>query len=494
MKTTSRFPEITLKARKGIKNSTFKMVSLAPPDSIYFMGICGTALSSLAVLLKSHGFFVSGSDKNIYPPMSTLLQEREIALKNYNPCNLNSSIKLVIVGNVISKNHSEVSALEKLFIPYISFSEFLEGAFLSEKKNIVVAGTHGKTTTTSLTAHVAREAGKNPGFFIGGRPKDFKVSFRHTDSKWFVIEGDEYDTAFFAKWPKFFHYNPFVLILTGVEWDHRDIYKNFQAILKVFSDLVARVPKEGFIVACIENKGVQRILKTSKIKARVITCGVNRGDFQIKNPRMEGSKSHFEVCCNKKNYPLSLNLLGEHNMLNALSVFALAVNLKWPLEKTLKAFDSFKGVKKRLERVGEIGGILLMEDFAHHPTAVKMTLEGLKRAFPHRRLTAVFEPRSFTSCLNVFQRDYAKALSVAERVFLTKPFRVMGKGKGLNSQKLAADIQALGREAFFNENTKALAHKLLSSVQPGDIILVMSNGDFDNLSDRLKRGLKERFS
>ena len=458
------------------------------------MGICGTAMASLAVLLKSKGFFVFGSDENIYPPMSTLLQEKKIPVRHYSPDNINSSIKLVILGNVISRQHPEVSALEKYRVAYTSFSEFLEATLLKGKQNIVISGTHGKTTTTSLMAHAAKEAGKKPGFFIGGLPCDFKTSFQHTHSKWFVIEGDEYDTAFFAKWPKFFHYHPFALILTGVEFDHADIYKDFQDILHVFSKLAAQVPSEGFIVACIENKGVQEVLKNTEIKARVLTYGINKGDFQIRNPRIKEGKSQFEIFHNKKSRLLSLNLLGEHNMLNALAVFSMAFILKWPLEKILKSFNSFQGVKRRLEKLEDRGGVLLMEDFAHHPTAVKMTLEGVKQAFPKRRLIAVFEPRSFTSCLNIFQKDYVQALAVADKVAIGKVYRSADQGKGLSAQKLAEDIKVLGKEVFFSENSGDLTHKLLSSVEAGDILLVMSNGNFGNLTSKLKQGLRKRFS
>ena len=284
------------------------------------------------------------------------------------------------------------------------------------------------------------------------------------------------------------------MILTGIEFDHADIYKSFQDVFKVFSHLVAQVPQEGFIVACIENRGVQEALRNPKIKAKVLTYGKNRGDFQIRNACVQNRKSRFEVLHNKKSYPLSLNLLGEHNMLNALGVFALSFALKWPLKKVLKSFESFKGVKGRLEILEDRGEVLLMEDFAHHPTAVRMTLEGVRKAFPGRHLTAVFEPRSFTSCLSIFQKDYAKALSVADRVVLAKPFRAMDKAGGLSSLKLAEDIKALGKEAFFNEDTKVLASWLLSLIKPGDIVLVMSNGSFGNLSYRLKQGLRKKFS
>ena len=426
--------------------------------------------------------------------MSSFLKQHKITVQNYNPKNLSPSIKLAVIGNVISRNHPEVETLEKLFIPYISFSEFLEQVLLSGKKNIVVAGTHGKTTTTSLVSYVAKEVGENPGFFIGGRPHNFKTSFHWTRSNWFAIEGDEYDTAFFAKRPKFFHYPPFALILTGIEFDHGDIYKNLQDVLPLFSHLLTQVPPEGLIVAPIENKGVQQVFKKTKIRAPVVTYGINKGDFQIKNLCLKNGQSRFKIIYGKKSRILSLNLLGEHNALNALSVFALAHNLKWPLKNVLKAFNSFKGVRKRLEKIEERGGILLMEDFAHHPTAVRMTLEGLKKSIPQRRLIAVFEPRSFTSCLSVFQKDFAKALSVADTVAIMKPFRVIAGRKRLSVEKLVQDLQInFHKKAFFSSSTEELARRLLSLMKSGDLLLLMSNGDFGGLGEKLKKGLKEKF-
>ena len=485
---------VSLKARRGIQNPLFVSISLEPPDSIYLMGICGTALSSLAVFLKTKGFSVSGSDKNMYPPMSSFLKQHKITVQNYNSENLSSSIKLVIIGNVISRNHLEVETLEKQSIPYISFPEFLEQALLVKKKNIVIAGTHGKTTTTSLASYVAEKAGKNPGFFIGGRPLDFKASFRCTHSNWFILEGDEYDTAFFAKRPKFFHYPPFALILTGIEFDHGDIYKNLQDILPLFSHLLMQVPPRGLIVAAVENKGIRQVLKKTKVKAPIITYGINKGDFKIRDLRLKDGQSRFQIIHGIKSWNCSLNILGEHNVLNALSVFALAYHLKWPLQEVLKAFLSFKGVKKRLEKIEERGGILLMEDFAHHPTAVKMTLEGLKKSMPQRRLIAVFEPRSFTSCLHIFQKDFARALSAADQIALIKPFRNILGRKTLSVEKLAQDIQTnFRKQAFFSNSTEDLSRKLLFLVNPGDILLLMSNGDFSGLAQSLKKGLKQKF-
>ena len=487
------FRNIRLRARKGIQNPVFQTVSLSAADAVYFMGICGTATASLAVFLKSKGFQVSGSDSQMYPPMSSILKANQIPVKKYSFKNLNSSIRLVIVGNVISRGHPELEALQKQGIAYISFPEFLNQVILTGRKNIVVAGTHGKTTTTTLIARAARAAGKDPGFFIGGLARDFQAPFHLTSSKWFVIEGDEYDTAFFEKTPKFFHYPPFALVLTGLEFDHADIYKDLKSLVRLFSRLVAQVPSQGLIVAAAESEALKEVLKNPAIKAPVLTYGRRRGHFQIRKACFEAFRTRFEILHAGKRRSVTLNLLGEHNMLNALSVFALGCALKWPLGKVLKSFESFKGIKKRLEKTEAPSGILIMEDFAHHPTAVRMTLEALKKAFPKRTLRAVFEPRSWTACRNMFQKDYAKALSVADSVAVMRPFRSFDKSEGLCPQELARDIQSEGKPAFSSSTVEELSTQLVALSRPGDILVLMSNGNFGGLGRKLKQGLKKKF-
>lgn len=487
------FQSILLRARKGIRDPVFQTVSLSPPDIVYFMGICGTAMASLAVFLKSNGFHAFGSDSQIYPPMSSVLRDGQISVKGYGVENLNSSIRLAIVGNVISRGHSELEALEKYGIAYISFPEFLNQVILSGRKNIVIAGTHGKTTTTTLTARAARAAGKNPGFFIGALARDFKTPFHLTSSKWFVIEGDEYDTAFFEKTPKFFHYSPFALILTGLEFDHADIYKDLKSLVRVFSHLTTRVPPQGCIVASAESKALKDILENPAIKAPVLTYGIQKGDFQIQKVCFKPNKTQFEILHAGKRFPVTLNLLGEHNILNALSVFALGVAFKWPLKEVLKSFESFQGIKKRLDKTEAPGGILIIEDFAHHPTAVRMTLKALKKAFPKRTIRAVFEPRSWTACRNIFQKDYVKALSVADSIAVMKPFRTFDKSDQLCQRKLVCDIQSEGKTAFSSDTVIELSRSLVSLSCSGDILVLMSNGDFGGLKQKLKQGLKKKF-
>ena len=424
--------------------------------------------------------------------MSSVLREKKIPVKKYSVKNLNSSIRLVVVGNVISRTHLELKALEKYRIAYINFPEFLKQAILSDRKNIVVAGTHGKTTTTALTACAALAAGKNPGFFIGALPRDFRASLGVTPSEWFVIEGDEYDTAFFEKTPKFFHYPPFALILTGLEFDHADIYKDLKTLVRLFSRLTAQAPPQGFIIASAESKTLREVLKNPARRAPVLTYGKRKGDFQIRRACFKSDKTQFEILYKGKRWPVTLNLLGEHNMLNALSVFALACALKWPLQRVLKSFESFKGIKKRLQKTQAAGGVLIIEDFAHHPTAVKVTLKSLKKAFPRRPLRAAFEPRSWTACRNIFQTDYAKALAVADSVAVMKPFRRVSRQ--LSTRRLVRDIQSQETPAFASHTIKGLSRRLVSLTSPKDVIVLMSNGDFGGLKSRLEQDLRKKLS
>ena len=477
-------------AKKGLE-----FLSLQAPDSVYFMGICGAAMAPLAVFLKEQGFSVSGCDQNIYPPMSSLLEENAVPVQK-TPA-LDSSVRLAIIGNAVRRDFPALQDIENLNIPYTSLPEFLEEGFLKDKKNIVVAGTHGKTTVTALTASAARAAGMDPGFFIGGRPRDFRSSFHLTDSQWFVIEGDEYDTAFFAKHPKFFHYHPFVLLLTGLEFDHADIYRNFDEIATAFAKTAAEVPPDGLIVAPAEDRGAQEVLRRAKIRARLVTYGENQGDFQLKDWTAEGMKSRF-VCIDRSDpkgrqvSKISLNLSGRHNSLNALAVFAALKSLGRPVPKILSAFSSFKGILRRMEIIEETDKLLLIRDFAHHPSAVKKTIEAVKQSFPRRRLIAVFEPRSFTSCLNIFQKDYAEALSAADRAAILRPFRKAVKGREpLSLTELSCDIQArTGKKPLIGESQEELSRSLIQTLQPGDAALLMSNGDLDRLIQLLKKRAK----
>ena len=473
-------------------------------------------MAPLALFLKKAGFSVSGSDSDIYPPMSERLKERGIAAQKYSGAGISSRIKLAIVGNAARRDNEEAAALREKNIPYISFPEFLEQAFLSKSKNIVVAGTHGKSTTAALAAFAARAAGQNPGFFIGALSPHFENSFYFPPSPnsspnlspWFILEGDEYDSAFFLKRPKFFFYNPLALILTGIEFDHGDIYKDIEEIKEVFKTLIKKIPAEGRLIVCAENPLAMEA--ASLCRAPVISYGLNSGDFQIKNRRFEQNaknplsagnggaapqtgKQLFDIHHKGKKRPCGISLLGEHNALNAAAVFALAQSLSWPLDKVLEALGNFRGVQRRLQKRGEFQGPLLFEDFAHHPTEAKASLLGLREAYPKRRLIALFEPRSFTSRLNVFQKEYVSALKEADIILVARPFRPnsVPEERRLSSEKLAADLAKEGRLAFCEERPEDMARRALSLARAEDLIVVMSNGSFGGILEKLEAGLRK---
>lgn len=475
-----------LKARKAEDLSQQMDIKIQPPDSIYIMGICGTAMASLAVHLQQEGFSVSGSDQHIYPPMSFALQKAGIPVAAYNTNNIKNSIKLLIVGNVISRNHPEILASQKLKIPCLSFPEFLQQTVLGKTKNIVITGTHGKSTCSALMAHVGEAAGQNPGFFIGALPNNFNSSFRSTGSPFFVIEGDEYDSAFFAKKPKFFYYNPFSAFLTGIEFDHGDIYNSLEEITDLFCEFVQLLSKEGRLIACIHNRQLEKVVKYSR--SPVITYGMDRGDWTIKNRRVEKSQQVFDVCYQQETYPCSFPLLGEHNALNALGVFVLSYQLGWPVEKIQQGFKTFRGLRRRLEFKGYFQGAKIYEDFAHHPTAVQAGLTALKERYPERRLIALFEPRSFTTRLSVFQKDYVPAFDRADLIFIAPAYdsSKISKEKRFSPQQLAQELERRGKTAFYYARFDDLEKAFVRELNETDVAVFMSSGAFGGLLQKVE--------
>ena len=475
-----------LKARTGPSFSQFKKLSLKTPDSIYFMGICGTAMASLAVYLKQQGFNILGSDQNIYPPMSETLKQANISVSIYNKNNIKPFIQLIIVGNVISKNHEEMKAVQNLNLPCLSLPEFLEQTLLCKTKNIVVAGTHGKSTSTALISHIGQVSGKIPGFFIGAIPKNFSSSFHSTGSPWFIIEGDEYDTSFFAKKPKFFYYNPFAVLLTGIEFDHGDIYNDLDEITDLFCELIQKLPKTGCLTACSHNKQLEKVIRNSK--ALVTTYGKTRGDYIIKNRHIKNNKQVFDIHYKRESFSCSISLFGEHNAINALGVFALLHTLGWPVEKILQGLTTFKGVKKRLEFKGELKGAKIYEDFAHHPSAVEACLSALKERYSEKKLIALFEPRSFTSRINVFQKTYIRAFIKADLVFIAKTYDTskIPEEKRFSSKKLVQDLKQNGKQAHYYNNFKDMKDDLNKKLNENSVVVFMSSGNFGGLLQELE--------
>jgi UDP-N-acetylmuramate: L-alanyl-gamma-D-glutamyl-meso-diaminopimelate ligase len=478
------------------------MMKLSPGTHIHLMGICGTAMASLAGLLKGQGYRVTGSDSNPYPPMSTQLESLGITIqKGYLPENLKVRPDLVIVGNVISRGNPEVEELLRLEIPYTSLPKAMGEFAIAQKESIVIAGTHGKTTTTSMMSWVADVCGFNPAFMIGGIPHNFPNSFRNADSKYFIIEGDEYDTAFFDKVPKFIHYKPRHVVLTSVEFDHADIYKDLDAVKKAFRQLMTLIPENGTLIHWAENANVMEVVGDCKI-GKKFSYGFKQGDYRAEILD-ETQKTQFRVYFHRENLgEFSLQSPGHYNVLNALAVIALGHQEKWDMAKLRQGLDSFRGVKRRQEILGEPRGVLVIEDFAHHPTAVRETLHGIRARYKGRRILSVFEPRSATSRRRVFQKEYATAFADSDVVCLMRPYD-QSKIDALDrfsSDELVQDINQSqngrhsansgpGRAQAFN-TVAEIVQFLAKEAKKGDLILIMSNGGFDGIYGKLLENLQ----
>ncbi|HWU42465.1 MAG TPA: Mur ligase family protein, partial [Bdellovibrio sp.] len=363
---------------------------------------------------------ITGSDLNPYPPMSTQLENLGITIqKGYKAENLQPRPDFVIVGNVISANNEEAQELIRLGVPYTSLPKAMGEFIIGSRDSVVIAGTHGKTTTTSMMSWVAEKAGLKPGFLIGGVPKNFSQSFKNPEGNLFVIEGDEYDTAFFDKVPKFIHYKPKHVVLTSVEFDHADIYKDLSAVKEAFARLMSLIPENGTLIACAEDANVMELRKLAKCK-NSFTYGFHKdAEFRAKVLFQDASGVGFEV--HHKNEilgPYSMQITGDYNILNATAVVAMSKTLGLSENRIQIGLESFEGVKRRQEILGEPGGVLVIEDFAHHPTAVRETVKGIQKKYPGRKVFSVFEPRSATSRRKVFQKDYVEAFKGSHEVLL----------------------------------------------------------------------------
>lgn len=465
---------------------------------IHLIGICGTAMASLAGLLKSQGYKITGSDQNVYPPMSTQLQALGIEIQQgYRKENLTPRPDLVIVGNVITRANEEAKALLESDIPYTSLPKAMGEFAIGGRECIVIAGTHGKTTTTSMMSFVADSCGHQPGFMIGGIPENYGLSFRVARDNYFIIEGDEYDTAFFDKVPKFIHYKPKYVILTSVEFDHADIYADLEAVKSAFRRLIDLIPADGILVACSDNDNVRELMKNAK--CRVVTYGAQPADYQVVERAQISGRSHFAVAYKgQKIVDVALKQPGEHNALNAVAVLALARELKWNVNQALQGLTNFKGVKRRQQVLGSPGGVTVIEDFAHHPTAVSVTLKAVREQYINvatsgakPRLFALFEPRSATSRRKVFQKDYVSAFQQADFIFVAKPFdqSKIAEAERFSSEELVKDIAAGGKDAREFAASDDIVAAVKAEARKGDVVLVMSNGAFDGIYQKLLSAL-----
>lgn len=452
-------------------------------------------MGSLAGMLKSLGLKVTGSDQNVYPPMSTQLRGQGIEIREgYKAENLADDPDLVIVGNAVSKTNPEVEALLAKGIPFVSFPEALETFFLAGRLPIVIAGTHGKTTTTSLTAWVLDHAGLAPGFMIGGVARNFGRNDRVGTGEPFVVEGDEYDSAFFDKEPKFLHYRPHIGVLTSVEFDHGDIYKSLDVLVEKFAKFVALPPKDGRLIACTDYPAIRGLLAGAA--APVVTYGLEGApDFSAADIEGDGKGGCRFICVRKGKgaRTWTLPMTGRHNVLNALSVLAVAEALGLSDDVVQAGFDTFHGIARRQDLVGTAAGVSVYDDFAHHPTAIAETIAAIRMRHPKQRVIGIFEPRSNTSRRNIFQNEFPAALAKADVAIVAPVFNAdkLSDAERLDVAKVIADIRALGTPAENPGGVDAIVDYLGANAKAGDVVLVMSNGGFGGIHQKILERLRK---
>jgi UDP-N-acetylmuramate: L-alanyl-gamma-D-glutamyl-meso-diaminopimelate ligase len=462
---------------------------------VYLIGICGTAMAALAGMLREKNYSVCGSDTDVYPPMSDFLDRLGIPVfKGYNAENIaREKPDLVVVGNVLSRGNAEVEYVLDSGIRYASMAETVKELFIRGKNSIVVAGTHGKTTTTAMLAWLLEVAGRNPSFLAGGIAENFGRSFQVAGGPDFVIEGDEYDTAFFDKGPKFLHYLPRILLLKNVEFDHADIYTDLDAIKTSFRRLINIVPRSGLIVAGVDSPVVRELIPAAF--SRVATAGIGVGEWQASNIAPDSEGMAFDVVRNGESLGrFSLPLWGVFNVQNALGAIVVARELNIDNELIQRALSTFKSVKRRLEVRGEVEGVRVYDDFAHHPTAVSETLRAVRARFPDHRVWAVFEPRSQTCRRRIFEQAFIESFDPAD---LTVIARVYGAAKMDPEQALSPDrvvegIRSRGKTAYALGSTDEIVELVASQARSGDHVVIMSNGGFDNIHNRLLEELRAK--
>ena len=467
-----------------------------PPSGshIHLVAVCGVGMASLAGLLQSRSYRVTGSDQNVYPPMSTYLADIGIGvLPGFHPAHVTPRPDLVVIGNAVSRGNPEAQAVLEQNIPYISFPQALGQFLIGSRSSLVVAGTHGKTTTSALAAWVLTRAGLDPGFFVGGVPINFGSGWKVGAGNHVVIEGDEYDTAFFDKGPKFLHYRPKHVILTGIEFDHADIYRDLDHVKSAFLRLMDIIPSDGSLVVCRNYPAAKEIAAAAR--CRRITYGDDAPvDWHAANVEFFEGRTSFEPCYRGRSEGrLEVALIGRHNVENSLAVYALGRALGIARAKLLDGFRTFAGVKRRQEIRGEERGVLVIDDFAHHPTAVRETIEAIRAAYDGRTIWAVFEPRSNTSKRNLFEQEFAAALALADRAVIAPVYQPekVPDGERLSVDNLVSRIDRLrgaGR-ARKVDGAEEIASLIARDTRPGDVVLVMSNGGFDNVHDRILRAL-----
>jgi UDP-N-acetylmuramate: L-alanyl-gamma-D-glutamyl-meso-diaminopimelate ligase len=463
---------------------------------VHLIGICGTAMGSLAGMLKQRGFRVTGSDAAAYPPMSDFLAALSIPVAQpYAEDNLKPRPDLVVVGNAISRGNPELEYALDERIPLRSLPQMLQEQFLRGREPIVVAGTHGKTTTTALLAWIFHVAGRNPSFLVGGIAENFGASFSLKQGKHFLLEGDEYDSAFFDKGPKFLHYMPDAVILTSVEFDHADIYRDLEEVKTAFRRLVNLVPRRGRIVAWEEGAALQECL--AKAFCPVERYGMSAAaDWRIVELRFEPGRTRWTVLHRGERWgDFSWGLAGEYNVLNATAAAAMAAGYGIEPQAVAEALKSFRSVKRRLEVKAEIGGVILIDDFAHHPTAVAGTLRALRTRYPGSRLWAVLEPRSNTLRRRVLEAELARSLALADEVVMAGVFRAdaIPEAERLSTARVVEELRRAGKHAREFPDADAIVAAVVPELRAGDVVAILSNGGFGGIYEKLPQCLKTHF-
>src|SRR5438067_8348670 len=461
-------------------------VTKSAPQKFHFIGICGTAMGSVAAALQERGFKVSGSDESVYPPMSTFLEERGIKLhQGYGEENIPSDADVVVIGNAIKRGNPEVEAVLNRKLFYLSLPEVLKNYFLRGKHNLVVTGTHGKTTTTSLLTWIMEKGGRKPSYLIGGIPKNLGQGARLNDSKYFVIEGDEYDSAFFDKRSKFVHYLPELVIVNNIEFDHADIFNNLDEIKLSFRRLLNIVPQNGMVLLNGDDQNCLDVVRQLQpFLAQLIEIGFSPNCAQqICDVSYSTKRSRFTLGDDEFEVPL----VGEFNVRNAARAISAARFYGGSLPKIRKALASFKGIARRQEVRGEARGVKVIDDFGHHPTAIRETLRALRQRYAGSRIWALFEPRSNTTRRAVFQQELPDALKLADGVFLSQVARLdqIPEKERLNPEAVVAAIAESGRPAFYERDAAHIIARLVPLVKATDVVAVFSNGGFDGIHEKL---------
>ncbi len=455
--------------------------------SVHFVGICGTAMASVAAAMQEKGVRVTGSDQNVYPPMSTFLAERKIeVITGYSEHNLAPRPDLVVIGNAISRGNPEAEYVLDHKLAYTSLPELLKHFFIRGKRSVVIAGTHGKTTTASLLTWVFEHNGLNPSYLIGGIPNNLGQGARFTDGEWFIVEGDEYDTAFFDKRSKFVHYLPEIGLINNLELDHADIFPDLRAVQTSFSHFIRLIPRNGLLLANGDDQNLAPLLNVTHCPVKRFGLGETNA-VEAFNIRYGPTATEFEI----PSFKFHINLVGELNVRNALAVVACAKHCGLKNQQIQSAFDTFKGVKRRMEVRGIAGGVTVLDDFGHHPTAIRETLRALRIKYPNQKLWALFEPRSNTTRRNVFQTELADSFADADAVVVAQVARLelLAPEERLDPEKMIQDLKAGGKDAAYLPDVDAIVSHVAKKVQGGEVVVVFSNGGFGGIHGKLLQRL-----